>query len=75
MKNNQLDDWLTITWIFLVVQKVRCLRVVVCYHFTEVICKVISNRIVTGIFIILKNLSSKNGNYNIVSAKESITQN
>lgn len=53
MKNNWLEDRIAVTWIFPVVQKVRCLRVVVCYHFTEMIRKVISNRIVTGIFIIL----------------------
>lgn len=32
---------------------------VICHHFTEMICQIISNRIVTGIFIVLYHSKKK----------------
>lgn len=39
-----------------VVQNMGCLRMIICGHLTEVICKVISNWIVTCILIVLEKI-------------------
>jgi hypothetical protein len=41
------------TWVFIIVQDMWRSRMIIRYHFAEVICKVIRNRIETCILVIL----------------------